>query len=402
MNQLPLVPVPAQVRATWASELHALLGWWERNMVDYEHGGFYGRIDARNRLHPQADKGVILNTRLLWAYATMSRTYGRSSYQALADRAYVYLQKHFRDKDYGGLFWMLEAQGRVVADKKQVYAQAFGIYSLAECYRLTFDRNVLNWATELFELIDTHSRDTEHGGYLEAFSRDWRLLSDLRLSNKDRNEAKTMNTHLHIMEAYTNLYRVAPNALLKERLAELVELFLTKFLDPETHHLTLFFSRNWEPRSEEISYGHDIEASWLLCEAAEVLKDQALFERCSEVAKGIAWATLEGQDPDGGLVNEGSPIGFTNTDKDWWPQFEAMVGWLNAWQVSKEERFRRAALEVWDFTYRHHRDSGNGEYHWCLDRDGKPNFKEDKAGPWKAPYHIVRALAEALSRTESE
>ena len=208
-----------------------------------------------------------------------------------------------------------------------------------------------------------------------------------------------MNTHLHVLEAYTSLYRVAPSDLLRDRIQELILLFLEKFLHPQTHHLTLFFTQNWEPRSEEISYGHDIEASWLMCEAAEVINDGALFQRCAEAAVQIAQATYEGQDPDGGLVNEGSPIGFTNTDKDWWPQFEAMVGWLNAWQVSQNDEFKQRALKAWQFAYTHHKDSEHGEWHWCLNRDGSPNFKEDKAGPWKAPYHIVRALDEALKRS---
>lgn len=208
-----------------------------------------------------------------------------------------------------------------------------------------------------------------------------------------------MNTHLHIMEAYTNLYRVSPFALLKARIRELIHLFLEKFLHPDTWHLTLFFTAAWEPRSEEISYGHDIEASWLTCEAAKVIKDQDLISRCETAALHIARATLEGQEPDGGLVNEGSPIGFTNNDKDWWPQFEAMVGWVNAWQISQDDTFREAALNAWDFTYHHHKDQENGEWHWSLDRDGKPNFKEDKAGPWKTPYHIVRALDEVQKRS---
>lgn len=393
------MPVPAEIKTSWQEELHGLLSWWETSMVDYENGGFYGRRDAHNRLHPQSDKGVILNTRLLWSFSMMTRVYGRSSYSALAHRAYDYLLKYFRDKDYGGLFWLLEARGRVVADKKQVYAQAFGIYSLTEYYRVTFDRKVLNWAIEIFELLDHHSRDPINGGYLEAFSRDWNLLSDLRLSNKDRNEAKTMNTHLHILEAYTNLYRVAPSELLRSRIQELIELFLTRFITPETHHLTLFFTETWERRSEEVSYGHDIEASWLMCEAAEVLGDKALFDRCSKVAIKMVEAALEGQDEDGGIFNEGSPIGFTNTDKDWWPQLEGMVGWINGWQLSQNPVFHQAALKVWEFALKHHRDRQHGEWHWCLDKEGNPNYKEDKAGPWKSPYHVVRALDEALRRT---
>lgn len=399
MKQLPKMPVPGLVKNAWQEELHAVIAWWESTMVDYENGGFYGRVDAYNRLHPQADKGVILNTRVLWSFSLMTRMYGRSSYQSLAERAYEYLATYFRDKDFGGVYWMLEAKGRVVSDRKQVYAQAFAIYSLAEFYRVTFDRSVLAWAREIFDLLDHHSRDPEHGGYLEAFSRDWSPISDLRLSNKDKNEAKTMNTHLHILEAYTNLYRVAPDPLVGDRVRDLIHIFLDKFIHQETGHLTLFFTEAWEPRSDEISYGHDIEASWLMCEAAEVLGDVELYEKCVDITRKIGFSTLNGQDEDGGIVNEGGPIGLTNTDKDWWPQFEAMVGWTNAWQVSGEPRFREAALEVWKFTRAHHKDPEHGEWHWCLNRDGTPNYKEDKAGPWKSPYHSIRALHEVSRRS---
>lgn len=400
MPPLPLVPVPADVRASWERELHQVLEWWEANMVDHEFGGFYGRRDAYSRLQPQADKGIILNARLLWSFSHMARHIGRSSYQAMADRAYHFLETWFLDPEHGGVYWMLDATGRAVTDKKQVYAQAFAIYALSEYYRLTRDKRVIMQAWDLFDLLDQHSRDADIGGYLEAFTRDWQLLNDLRLSHKDLNEAKTMNTHLHVMEAYTNLYRVDPQPRLRERLQELVQLFIDHFVDPNSHHLYLFFSSDWESRSREISYGHDIETSWLLCDTAAAIHDEGHLRAVRLLAPRIARATFEGIDMDGGLINLGDPMGYTDTDKHWWPQFEALVGFLNAWQITPEEQFRQAALRVWRFADQFHRDREGGEWHWCLDRQGRPNYKEDKAGPWKAPYHVVRSLQEALRRTK--
>lgn len=206
--------------------LNEILPWWMQHMVDPTHGGFYGRIDDHNQLHPDAPKAVILNTRILWTFSAACIIIPEAQYMQTAKRAFEYIKDHFIDAQYGGVFWRLDHTGKPAETRKQMYAQAFAIYAQAEYHRLTKDQQAKTLAIELFKCIEKYSYDPVHQGYLEALDRDWTVLADVRLSDKDANEAKSMNTHLHILEAYTNLYRIWPDALLKSRLEALIEVFL--------------------------------------------------------------------------------------------------------------------------------------------------------------------------------
>jgi len=396
--------IHSSFRAELQAELHDhILSFWRERMVDRQRGGFYGRLDGAGRLHPQAAKGVVLNARILWSFAAAARYSGRDDYRRLAERAYAYLHEHFADREQGGVYWLLDCEGSPLDTKKQIYAQAFTVYALAEYYRLGGSREALDWAVELYGLIERYSRDRQQGGYLEAFDRDWGLLADLRLSEQDANEAKTMNTHLHLLEAYTNLYRAWPDGQLHQDLLDLIDLFLNRFIDPQTYHLHLFFDEHWKLKSHTISFGHDIEAAWLLTEAAALTGEAALIEKVKTTAVAIAAATLaEGVDADGGLFNEAGPQGLTDTDKHWWPQAEAMVGFWNAWELSGEARFTAAARRSWGFIREYLVDRAGGEWRWGVRRDGAPMREENKAGPWKAPYHNTRACLEMIGRLERQ
>ena len=385
------------LRSAASVELRNILDWWARRTVD-PNGGFYGRIDGSGRLHARADKGVILNTRILWTFSAAARRPGLAEYQGLAEQAFRYLLEYFWDDREGGFYWMLDSLGRPVQDKKQIYAQSFAVYALAEFYRTSGNRQALEQANDTFALIEKHSRDTARRGYFEAFARDWSPLADLRLSDKDANEAKTMNTHLHVLEAYTNLFGVALNGKVREALFSLAELFPEKFIDPDTAHLRLFFDENWAPKSDLVSFGHDIETAWLLCDAAEALGDPALLKTMRAAAVRIADRTLvSGLDPaDGGLWNEADALGLTDRNKDWWPQAEAVVGFLNALNISGEQRFAGAAVRSWDFIGRYLLDRKKGEWFWALRADGTPDRANDKAGPWKCPYHNARACMKVM------
>ena len=373
--------------------LRDILEWWERHMTDRQNGGYYGRIDGHGRLHPEADKGVILNARILWTFSAAARYNGTAQYHENAERAFRYFSQYFHDEQEGGVYWMLDYQGKPVQTKKQVYAQAFAIYALSEYYLLTRDPAALERAQEIFWLLEQYSLDRERGGYFEAFSRDWQPLSDLRLSEKDANEAKTMNTHLHVLEAYTALFRATRQAEVGAALKGLIWLFLEKFVDPDTAHLRLFFDEHWALKSDHISFGHDIEAAWLLCDAADALGDASLSKRTGELALRIAAATLrEGIDPaDGGLWNEAAPPAVIDRNKDWWPQAEAVVGFLYAWKLSGNDVFAAAAIRSWQFIETYLVDRAQGEWFWALRADGQPDRGNDKAGPWKCPYHNGRA-----------
>lgn len=390
----------ANLRTAAANELDNILRWWAGNTVDHDNGGFYGRIDGRGVLHPQADKGVILNARILWTFSAAARLKGDPALHHLADRAFDYLQRHFVDAEYGGVYWMLDYKGQPVDTRKQVYAQAFALYAFAEYYRLSGAAEALRHALDLFDWIETRSRDRERQGYFEAFARDGGPLADQRLSDKDANEAKTMNTHLHVLEAYTTLYRASPAESIREALETLTGLFLDRFLDPQTAHLRLFFDENWSLKSDKISFGHDIETAWLLRDAALATGDAGLIGRSEAAALHIADRTeAAGFDPaDGGLWNEADAHGLSDRAKEWWPQIEAAVGFLDAFDISGAPRYLDRALRCWHFIDRHLLDRDRGEWYWGLRADGQPDLDRDKAGPWKCPYHNGRGCMELMRR----
>ena len=372
-----------------------ILSFWSRKMVD-PMGGFYGRIDGQGKLHEQADKAVILNTRILWTYSAAYQITGNPKHKLMADRAYEYIAKYFIDFKNGGVFWSVDNQGQVVSDKKQTYAQAFAIYALSEYHKINEYKRAKDFCLRIFELMEEHTYDVLNNGYLEALSAQWGKLADVRLSDKDMNADKTMNTHLHVLEAYTNLYRIWPDQKLKGRLKNLIEVMLDRFVNDQGH-FNLFFTDKWELLSHEISFGHDIEGAWLLCEAAEVLGDEELIERVNQIAIKMTDAALKGLDTDGGLMNEAGPDGITDDDKHWWPQAEALVGLINAWQITGNEEYMVQMKRVWTFIRTYIMDK-DGEWHWKVNRHGDIDYQEDKAGPWKCPYHNGRAMIEIMNR----
>ena len=378
---------------------HNILPFWMEKMVDESQGGYYGQMTGKNQLVPDAPKGGILNARILWSFSSAALYFKNTLYVEYAKRAKEYLFKYFFDAENGGTYWMLHADGTPADTKKQIYSQAFFIYALVEYYRVTGDKECLDKAIELFNLIEKHSFDGELNGYFEAYSRDWVLLEDLRLSEKDANEKKTMNTHLHILEAYTNLYRVWKDDRLKKQLKNLIGIFLDKIINPETHHLDLFFDENWVCKSTLYSYGHDIESVWLLDEAAVVLGEAALLKRVRARVIKVADAAAEGLQANGSIINEKNYItGHTDANCDWWPQAEAMVGFFNVYELSKEEEYAEKTLAIWEFIKQFIVDKNAGEWHWSVSATGEINEHDDKAGFWKCPYHNSRMCLELISR----
>lgn len=372
--------------------------YWMNKMVDDEYGGFYGRRDGHDILDVKFPKGVILNTRILWTFSNATRNFRELELEKMADRAYQYITRYFFDKVNGGVFWMVDYQGNPHQTKKQIYAQAFAIYSLAEYYLATGKNESLNQAIELFRLVERFSFDNQENGYFEAFDERWNLLRDLRLSEKDANEKKTMNTHLHLLEAYTVLYTAWKDDILKQKLRNLVTLFTDKIINKNFQY-DLFFDEHWDVQSSKTSFGHDIEGSWLLCEAARVLDDSKLLSEVQQLAVRTTDKTIaDGLDKDGGLMNEIESAKFLDSDKHWWPQAEAMVGFVNAWEITGDEKYLMKANDVWMFIKRNLIDRKNGEWYWMVDREGTISYNEDKAGPWKCPYHNGRALMELWRR----
>ncbi|SHE82763.1 mannobiose 2-epimerase [Bacteroides luti] len=376
-----------------------ILPYWEKNMQDHENGGFYGRMTGDEKLMPEAEKGAILNARILWTYSSAYRLLKSSESWEMATRAKRYLIDKFYDKRFGGIYWSLDNKGNPLDTKKQIYALGFAIYGLSEYHRATGDREALDYAIMLFKSIEEHSFDKEKNGYLEALTREWNEIEDMRLSEKDANEKKTMNTHLHILEPYTNLYRVWKNDELRKQIKNLVEVFLDKILNKETNHLRLFFDENWNGKDHIISYGHDIEASWLIHEAALVLEDETLLKRVEAIVPLIANAAGEGLQADGGMIYEkNTETGEVDADRHWWVQAETVVGYINLYEYFNNEDALEKALQCWNFIKKHLIDSKNGEWFWSLKADGTINTIDDKAGFWKCPYHNGRMCMELLGR----
>jgi mannobiose 2-epimerase len=376
-----------------------ILPWWMQHAPDRELGGFHGHIDHQNQVVKGAGKGSVLHSRILWTFSAAYRMYKDPGYLENAQRAFAYLVSYFTDKKHGGIYWELKPDGNVLSPRKQVYAIAFAIYGLAEYHLACGEDYPLKIARGLFRDMEAHALDRERNGYMEAMSRDWQDLDDLRLSEKDHNEAKTMNTHLHILEAYGKLYQVWKDPQLEKALENLIRLFLDIFLDRERMQLNLFFDENWILKSSLVSYGHDIECSWLLHEAARILNREELVEECGEVAVKMARAVEAGLDKDGGLSYEFFPENMSmDREKHWWPQAEAMVGFFNAWQISNADTFLERAMDSWGFIQDNLIDRELGEWYWSVDSQGIPRTDREKGGFWKCPYHNGRACMELIGR----
>lgn len=382
-------------------ELNNILEFWSSQAVDRQFGGFVGRIDHFGEVKPQASKGAVLNARLLWTFSAAYNLIGSEKLLRLANRAYDYLRTYFWDIENGGLFWEVDHLGEPINTRKQAYAQGFGIYAYSEYYRATGNTESLDYAKKLFQLLEEHYLDKKDGGYIEALDLNWKPLEDMRLSKKDANYPKSMNTHLHILEPYTNLYRVWPNEELKNSIIHLIDVFQQHIINKETGHFNLFFETNWTCKSTLVSYGHDIEGAWLIHEAAVETGNEQVIAGAKKSALLLVDSTLkDGRDADGSLFYE-TDGNQTDIDKHWWPQAEAMVGAMDAWKISGDEKYLAEVKQVWTFIKENMIDYENGEWFGRVNKNGEPYETEDKAGFWKCPYHNSRAMIEMMNRINS-
>ncbi|TKC55953.1 N-acyl-D-glucosamine 2-epimerase [Pedobacter hiemivivus] len=380
------------------NELSAILKWWMTYTVDHENGGFYGKVDDDNLAAPTAPKGLVLNSRILYTFSSAYLLNRKEEYLAIANRAFDYLTAYFLDEENGGFYWSVDFNGHRLDDKKQVYGQAFIIYALAEYIKITPNERALVLAKNTFELLEQHSFDPINTGYVEALTKDWKAIEDFRLSDKDQNEKKSMNTHLHVIEAYANLYSVWKNEKLKLAIKSLLSNFKYHIIDKEHYHLQLFFTETWDVKSTLVSFGHDIEASWLLQEAATLIADEMEIKAFKHIALQLSNAALKGLDKSDGLLHEFDyKTAQWSKEMHWWPQAEAMVGFLNAWQINGDQKFLLQSFKSWSFI-KNYLKSKNGEWHWGIYSDYTLMQGEDKAGFWKCPYHNGRACIEIIKR----
>lgn len=378
-------------------ELIAIADWWVTHAQDHDHGGFYGEISQNNVPVKNANKGIILNARILWFFSEAALAVENPAYRACAQRAYDYLLTFFFDNENAGVFWELDCTGKPINTKKQVYAQAFTLYALCAYYQLTQDEQALVRAVECFNLLEQRARDRIHEGYLEAFTCNWSSLEDIRLSKKDLNFPKSQNTHLHILEAYTSLHLIHPSPDVKAALKYTIELFDKFMIDKNTFHLRMFMDIEWQDFSPGYTFGHDIEASWLIAKALDSLGDDAYRNALTPTLINIAEVTLnEGVGAQGQVLDS---YDFSskkmNSDSVWWVQAEALVGFMYARVISGDEKYFIAAEKVWRFIKEHQMDNQHGEWLWLSALDDPRAEPYYKVGFWKCPYHNGRAMIEA-------
>jgi len=374
-----------------------ILPFWQ-GLIDRENGGFYGEADFYGKINKDADKGCILNSRILWTFSSAFRLFKDESYLNCAHTAYKFLKESFLDKEYGGLYWLVDRNGQAVNTRKQFYNLAFGIYALSEYYLACGNKASLELAIDLFEKMEKYALDPVNGGYIEACSRDWSVIDDFRLSEKEINCPKSMNTNLHVLEAYTTLLYASADERVKKALSNLLRVSIEKIVNSEWH-FDLFFDMEWKALSSDVSYGHDIEGSWLMYEAALAIGDELLIGETRKTALSIADVIFKKAiDLQSGGFSEGSDR------KEWWPQAEAVVGFYNAYELLKNEdsnkskKFLETADSIWQFISKYFVDYENGDWHNELDINNKPDKNQLKAGFWKCPYHNARACFEIVKR----
>lgn len=387
-----------------------ILPFWLK-MQDMENGGYYGQMKGDGTLVKDANKGGILNARILWSFSAAYRVLGNPEYLQAAKRAKDYFVEHFIDPVYGGTYWELDYKGNPVDTKKQFYAIGFAIYGLSEYTRATGDKETLNLALALFKVIEEHSLDEVYNGYIEACTREWGTIADMRLSELDANYPKSQNTHLHIIEPYTNLYRCmkelpeAPEEMrhVECALRNLIDIFCNHILNPKTSHLDLFFENDWTRGAGHLeSYGHDIECSWLMHEAALVLADEEVLKKVEPIVRRVAKASEKGLNADGSMTHEANlDTGYVDADRHWWVQAEAVVGFYNIYQYFHDLDAMEKALACWQYIKENLIDEELGEWFWSRDVERNINRCDDHAGFWKCPYHNSRMCLELIERIKA-
>ena len=375
-----------------------ILPFWEKYSPDPD-GGFYGTVLNDGTAVPDAAKGCVLNARILWTFSRAYQLFGDDRYKELANRAQNYFLQYFIDTEYGGAFWSVKADGKPLDDNKQTYGIAFAIYGLAEHYRATGNKESLNQAIKLYKTLEKQAYDPVNGGYIESFMRDWKTPERFGYDGTGI-ASKTMNTHLHVLEAYTLLYKVWPDSGLEKQLRGLIGIFLEKIIDQQTWHQRLFLTKEWENIEDIDSYGHDVELSWLFLEAAEVLKDESLVKQAKTIAINLVDVQMkEGLNPDGSLQYE-RDNGELKGGLEWWPQAESVTAFFNAWQITGDQKYLKASVKTWEWIKTNLVDNEYGEWYGGLDPDGKPNTKRPKVNMWKCPYHNSRMAFELYDRTQ--
>ena len=372
-----------------------IIPFW-RGLKDEEYGGFYGYMGYDLGLDKKAVKGCILNSRILWFFSNAYLVLKEEELLADAGHAFRFLKDYCVDKENGGVYWSLAFDGKPEDTTKHTYNQAFAIYALSSYYDASGDEEALSLAWELYEIIESRCKDEY--GYLEAFNVRFEPEDNDKLSENGVMAEKTMNTLLHVFEAYTELYRVTGEEKVADKLRYMMDLIADKVYNKEAGRQEVFFDRTWNSLIDLYSYGHDIETAWLVDRGLEVLDDKAYTEKLSPITRTITENIYKRAYIDHSLVNE-AENGVVDTTRVWWVQAEAVVGFLNGYQKAPEHReYLEAAKDIWDYIKTCVVDKRNGsEWFWSVDRDRRP-IEKPIVEPWKCPYHNGRMCFEVIKR----
>ena len=372
-----------------------IIPFWNK-LKDEENGGFYGYVGNDLVLDKKADKGVILNSRILWFYSSCYAVLKDEKCLEMANHAYDFAKNHCVDYDNGGVYWMLDYKGNPADTMKHTYNIAFAIYALSAYYNATGNKEALELAEKLFGDIEANTLDEY--GYREAFSKEWELVSNDALSENGLQADKTMNTILHLIEGYTELYKANKNEKVGERLKFLLGQMKEKVYDPERTALKVFFNTKLELIGDIHSYGHDIEATWLMDRACDILGDEALIKEFAEMNLKIS-RNIQNIALDNGALNNERDKDKIDKTRIWWVQAESIVGFINAYQHSGDKEFLESAHMIWEYIKENVVDKrADGEWHWEVSYENVPGTTRETAGPWKCPYHNGRMCLEVITR----
>lgn len=380
--------------------LNDIIPFW-KNLRDDEFGGYYGYMDYDLKLDKKAVKGCILNSRITWFFANAYTLLKDESLLEEARHGFAFMKEHCMDKENGGIFWSMKYDGTPEDTTKHTYNQAFSIYALSSYYEATHDEEALAMAKELFHIIET--KCTDEIGYKEAFDKEFHEVENDKLSENGVIAEKTMNTLLHVFEAYTELYRVAKLPEVKERLEWIMDTFADKVYNPELHRQEVFFDRNMNTILDLHSYGHDIETAWLMDRGVEVLGEKKYEEKMTPITKDLTAEIYKVAFDGHSLANE-CEKGVVNVHRIWWVQAETVIGFLNGWQKDPSRtEYLDAAKSEWQFIKDHVMDKRQGsEWFWEVDQSGKPYEGRPIVEPWKCPYHNGRMCFEVIRRLEGK
>ncbi|NLO86451.1 MAG: N-acylglucosamine 2-epimerase [Clostridiales bacterium] len=369
-----------------------ILPFWQK-LKDDTNGGYIGFVGMDLVPNPTAFKGCILNSRILWTFSTAARVLNDPSYLPYAKHAFDFL-KSFIDKENGGLYWSLTFDGKPLDTTKHTYCQAFAVYGLAAYARATGESEPLGMAMELLSLIESRCRDAI--GYGEAYQLDFSPQSNEKLSENGVEASRTMNTLLHVIEAYAELYRAGQDERVAKLTAAALEQVLSTVYNPEKGRLDVFFDGAFRSLIDLESYGHDIEASWLLWDAVNAVIPQEARAPYRDMSLVLADSICKRALTESGVINE-CEAGKDDERRIWWVQAESVLGFLNAYELTGDDRYLGAVNSVWDSIKRLIIDKRCGEWYVHAEPDGTP-ANLPIVDEWKCPYHNSRMCLEVINR----